>query len=101
MSDGRPRASGLPWSHKRLLTTMTKGLIILSTLTLILGGVALALRLTPAPVLSGGHGMAGYGMHEGRQLVVMADGNGNSHFAVCDAAATTCSTYRCATARST
>ena len=86
MSDGRPLARGLPWSHKRLLTTMTKGLIILSTLTLILGGVALALRLTPAPVLSGGHGMAGYGVHEGRQLVVMADGNGNSHFAVCDAA---------------
>lgn len=86
MSDGRPLARGLPWSHKRLLTTMTKGLIILSILTLILGGVALALRLTPAPVLSGGHGMAGYGVHEGRQLVVMADGNGNSHFAVCDAA---------------
>lgn len=65
---------------------MNKALSILSVITLILGGVALALRLMPAPFLLGGRPRAGFGVHDGRELVVMADSRGRSHFAVCDAA---------------
>ena len=64
---------------------MTKALYALSLLTVVLGGVALALWLMPAPDLPHEYASRRYGVHEGLQLAYMADGHGGGHFAVEDA----------------
>lgn len=64
---------------------MTKALYISLIATLILGGVALALRLMPAPDLLSDRTVRRYGLHEGLELVAMADGQGGAYHAVVDA----------------
>lgn len=62
---------------------MKTAIYVLSALALILGGVAVALWLSPAFGGNNGRKIC-YGLYEGRMLVEMTDGHGNSRFAVED-----------------
>ena len=63
---------------------MRTAIYILLAFTLIAGGVAAALWLSPASVVDSGGGRIGFGLYDGRELVELADSKGNTCYVVED-----------------